>query len=246
MKKLWIDIRSLFIGWEIIVHLAFLFTINFGLFHVLTKNTTWSIIIGFVGMVFYFLVFAYKNRKLRNYQNDLGELLKYVLNLTFFLKTGDNILNAMKSVSKTVDKSIQKEINKTIEILEKKATLDTKHFESYKFPTLDQFHHNLSIMYEHGGDIDELFRNVQHNMMYELKKRDELYRKRKMFSFNVYVLLGMVVGIALLLRFMVTDLWDIFINYGFVGIGIMIFCFVLMLINLYLLQNKNADISVRL
>lgn len=240
------EIRVLFSGWELLFQLAFLFAVNFGVFYLVSGHTGTSIAIGIIGSLFFFRVHTYENKKLKKYQDNLNELFKYVKNMSFFLGAGENTLYSLEMAKKSVNKDVQRDIEKTIQKLRQNAEIDTKHFSKYAFPTLEQFHQNLAIQYERGGDSDELYGSIQRAMMFELKKRDELYRKRKGFAMQVYVLLGMVGSTSLILRFMVSDLWDIFLNFSFVGIGVLVFVYLASLLNLYFLQMKKIDISVRL
>jgi len=245
-KDFFKELRVLFLGWELFFVLLFLYGINAGFFYLVTKSIAFSLIFGFVGMIFFFYVFIFPNRKLKKYQFHLNELLKYVTNLTFFLQTGNNVPHALESTKKTVDKEIQKDIQKTIDTLEKDAVLDTEHFKKYDFPSLDQYHRNLMIKYDRGGEASELFGQIQRNMIFELKKRDELYKKRKGFALNVYILLGMVGSMMLMLRLVAPYLWDIFLSMSFMSLSIIGVTYVLILTNLYFLQKHNKDISVRL
>lgn len=245
MKRLLHEMRALFHGWEIVLYLGLWFFVNYQFFFLISKERNVSIIVGIVCALFFFFVFTMKNKKLKNYQFQLSELLKYVTNTTFFLQTGENVLYALKSAKDTVHPKIQKEIEESIESLEATAVLKTDQFEKYDFPTLDQFHQNLIIQYEHGGDPEELFGQIQKNMIFELKKRDELYRKRKGFAMNVYALVGLVMFIPLMLRFLVQDLWDTFLSFGFAGIAVLLVTHLLAMLNLYFLQKQSIDISVR-
>lgn len=245
-KKVWKEVRVLFSGWELFFHLIFLFAINFGYFYIVSKNVSVSLVVGLMGGLFFFFVFTTKNKQLRTYQENLNELLKYVTNINFFLQTGENVYYALKATKKTVNPAIQKDIDQTIEGLENEAALKTKHFEKYHFPSLDQFHQNLDIKYNHGGEPKDLFGQIHKNMMFELKKRDELYRKRKGFAMNVYVLLGMVASMAILLRFITPELWDLFLSFPVASNLVLLITYGAILLNLYLLQKKTVDISVRL
>ncbi|MEG0258563.1 MAG: type II secretion system F family protein [Lysinibacillus sp.] len=245
MKSAIKEMSVLFRGWEIVIVILWFFALNYQFFYLVSKERTISILVGIVCALFFFFFFTLKNRKLKNYQLELNELLKYVTNISFFLQTGENIYYAMKATKETVHPKIQKDIEESIQSLELSAVLKTDQFEKYDFPTLDQFHQNLIIKYEHGGDPKELFSQIQKNMIFELKKRDELYKKRKGFAANVYVLIGMVMSIELILRFMVQDLWDIFLGFGFAGMAVLLLTHLLALLNLYFLQKKNVDISVR-
>lgn len=231
---------------EILLLLVGLFGLSFGYFYLISKNNTVSIIFGIVGLLFFFYIYSYQSRKLNRYQEQLSNLLKYVTNMKFFLQTGENVMYSLNSTLPTLtDPSIQKDVEKVVEGLEREAILQTEHFSKYKFPSLNQFHQNLVISYEHGGDPQELFDSVQKNMMFELDRRDELYKKRKAFAKNVYVLLGLVALIPILLRFMVADLWDIFLSYSIVSLAILLITQAAILLLLYFTQKKKLDISVR-
>lgn len=245
MKQLLKEARVLFYGWEIVFYLFLWFVANYQFFYLISKERTISIIVGCIGALFFFFVFTVQNRQLKKYQMNLNELLKYVTNMIFFLQTGENELHALKATKETVHPDIQKAIEISIQHLEKEAVLKTDPFDKYDFPTLDQFHQNLKIKYEHGGNADELFSQIHKNMIFELKKRDELYRKRKGFAMAVYMLLGMVMGISLMLRFIVGELWDTFLGVSFAGIGVLLVTQAFAYLNLYFLQKRSVDISVR-
>lgn len=245
-KEMFKELRVLFYGWEIILIMLALFAIHYLFYVFVSKNVLFSIAIGVIGVLFFFKFFIYPNRKLKRHQRHLSELLKYVTNMTFFLQTGDNVLHALKSVRTSVHKDIQRDIDRTIKVLEEEAVLDTSHFEKYDFPTLNQFHNNLMIKYERGGNTSELFGHIQRNMIFELQKRDELYKRRRSFALNVYVVLGMVFSMTLTLRLVAPELWDVFLSIPIAPLATMGITYLLLLLNLYLLQKHNLDISVRL
>lgn len=205
-----------------------------------------SLIVGFVGFLFFFYFFSYKNRKQKVYQDDLSSLFKYVSNTTFFLQTGENVLYAMSETLPSLNKGVREDVQKTIDILEEDAVLDTRHFEKYEFPALDQFHQNLAIKYNEGGNADDLFNSIQDNIMFELKKRDELHKKRRGFAFSVYTLIGLVIAIPVILRFIVGDLWDTFLSYSIASMSILLITQAAIMVHLYFLQRRTLDISIRI
>lgn len=245
IKSLLKEIRVLFTGWEILFRLVFSYGLIFGFFFYVTTNLWYSVVMGGVGMLFYFQVFSIPNKRLKTYQFHLSELMKYVTNMSFFLQTRNNVYHSMKNAKETVSRDIQKDIEKSFKIMQNEAVLNTEHFKKYNFPTLDQFHHHLKIKYDRGGDSHELFDKIQQDMLFELKKRDELYRKRKGFAANVYVLLSLVVAMFLILRVFVTYLWKIFLSYKVASLVIISTTFLFIMLILYFLQKKNTDISVR-
>lgn len=239
------ETRLLLTGMEFVIFFVILFICHFCLFYYLTNNFPFVLILSSVGTLSLFLIFIIPNRRLKRHQLHLSELLKYVTNVSFLLQAGENVLHALETSKNMVHEDIQKDIEKTIDKLRREAVLDTEHFKKYDFPALDQFHQNLLIKYERGGDASELFDDIQKHMLFELKKRDELYKRKKIFAFNVYILLGMVFGTLALLRYAAPFLWDIFLGFiaGYVVIAL---TYIAVLINLYFLEKNALDISVRL
>lgn len=246
MKKTISDISRLFSPLEIVIQLVFLFGVNFYVFYLISKDILSSAFIGFVGMVFFFFTRSISNRRLKVYQENLDNLMKYVNNMIFFLGTGENVFYSLEATKSTVNKEIKADIDKTIELLEKDAELNTDHFERHDFSTLNQFHHNLKVKDDQGGNTEELFGTIQDSMITELKKRDELYKKRRNFAWNVYIMLGMILLMAFILRFMVSNLWDIFLSYTVMSTIVLFVTYTFALLNLYFLQKKAEDVSVKL
>ncbi|GLY12878.1 hypothetical protein [Pseudobacillus badius] len=231
---------------ELVVYPIMYFTLNFVLFYILMKDVSYSLLMGMVGMVFFFSVYTYKNRKLKVYQDHLQDLLKYVNNVVFYLTSGENLFYALESTKGTVSPEIDDGIKQTLSVLEKEARLETGHFQKYHFPGVDQFHQNLQVYYDRGGDPKELFYLIQQNMVAELGCRDDLYRKRRVFRFNVMTML-MMVGISpLILRFMTTELWELFLEYNLISIMVVTGTYMMFLANIYLIQKHATDISVRI
>lgn len=250
MKQLLQEARSLFDGWEILIILSLWFVGNFSYFFYVSKNINVSLMVGAVGMLFFFVVFTMENIKLKKYQFHLNELMKYVTNTVFYLQTGENVLYALEYAKESVHPDIRKEIEKSIRSLREGAELQTKHFEKYDFPTLDQFHKHLKIYYEAGGNPTEMFEQIQENMLSELKRRDELYRKRKGFAKNYYQLIGIVATMPAFLRLMIGEVWDVFLMIDYngmvVSIAILLTVYFMFLGSLFLLQKYTTDISVRI
>lgn len=245
-KSIFRELKDLFIVWEFIVIVVFLFASHFGFFYFTMKNLYFALSISVVGTLFFLKVFVFPNRQLKKYQYHLSELLKYTTNVTFFLQTGNNVLHALEQAKTTVNKEIGRDIQKTIDHLEEHAELNTESFRKYEFASLNQFHRNLSIKYERGGNTSDLFDQIQRNMVFELKNRDDLYRKRKGFALNVYILLVMVLAVLLILKTNVPFLMDIFLSMSFVSMFTVSLTYCFILINLYFLQKHNLDISVKL
>lgn len=239
------EVRHLFLGVELIGTPLLILLISFGYLWFVTKAPVFSGVVAIVVTVFFFFKFTIPNRRLKHYQNNLEELMKYVNNMVFYLQSGNNVLNALIESRKTANKNIAADLDITIETLREDAVLDLEHFKKYNFPTLDQFHRNLEIRDDRGGEAKELFDRIQDGMLFELKKRDELDKKRKGFSLNVYTLLLLVVSMMFILRTFVTEQWEIFLSYHYIGFSVLGITVLLVLVNLNYLQKHSLDISVR-
>lgn len=237
--------RRIFSDVEIVSLLIAYFVINMALFYFIGGNLIVSAFVGLVGTVYFFLVFAYEDRKLTLYQEDLSGLLNYVMNMSFFLASGENVLQALESTKEMSSERIQEDIQKTIDVLKERTEIETDHFYKYNYQSLNQFHHTLKIYYENGGDAKIMFEEVKDTMSFEIKKRDELWRKRKGYAFGVYVLIGMVFLVLVVLRTMVSSLWAIFLSYTIVSQVMLLMTYFSVLGTLYILQRQKVDISIK-
>ena len=231
---------------ELVFQLVAFFVANAWFFNFASGNLPLSIGVGIVGTCFFFHVFSMQTRRTKTYQENLNDLMKYVTNVTFFLQIGENVYHALIAAKSSLNKDVQACVDKTIKTLDEEAVLDTEHFEQYEFPSVNQFHQNLHVKYNNGGNPRELFGTIQTNIMNELKKRDELYKKRKGFATNVYVMLGMVAIMLVILRTMVSSMWELFLMYTIPSGIVLCLTYLAVLLNLYLLQKKVNDIQVQM
>lgn len=246
IKTFGVNFYNLYTPIELIVLAILFFAANYFYLHVLTKDAATSWIFGFAGLIFFFLVFSYQDRKLKRYQENLSDLLKYVNNMSFMLHSGENVLRSMEATVNSVNPRIQQDIEQTIDIMRDKAVLDTKHFEKYDFPSLNQFHQNLAVKYDRGGNAKELFDLIQKRMVNEMQKRDELLSKRKGMKMNIMTMIGMVLGIPVMMVYMLPNLWTDFLAVKLASIIIITSFYVLNLVLMHFMQKKAIDISVRL
>ena len=242
------EVFSLYSPLELVILAAILFGASFYYFNLLFRNAQLSLGFSIVTGLYLFFVFSLQNRKLKRYQDNLNNLLKYVNNVTFSLRSGDGVLRSLETSVQSVneDVHVRKDLEKTIEIMRKDTVLDATHFEKYDFPALNQFHQNLAIRYDRGGDAKELFDVIQKRMVAEMQKRDELYRRKKGLKTNILVLMGMVFATTVIMAVMTPDLWTAFLKHqaasmtiigGYTGLGMVL---------MYFVQKKAIDISVRL
>ncbi|MEB9694885.1 MULTISPECIES: hypothetical protein [Bacillus cereus group] len=244
--SLWQEARLLFSGWSIVGWLAFLFIMHMGYVYILLKDVPISIIAGAFGSVMWFFSFTVANKKVRVYQFQLNELLKYATNMSFFMQSGKNPYYSLIETKKTLDISIQKEIDKTLSKLEEEAKLDTQHFEKYNFPALNQFHKILKIKDEKGGSAREMFGRVIKSMNFEISKRDDLHRKKKGRAQTIYMIIGMVGAMPVILNFMTANIYDQFLSVKGPATILLLLFYIVILFTCKFAQKKKNDISIRL
>lgn len=215
-----------------------------GYLYLLTQNLLISLLVGILTTLFSFYFTVYIPKKLEREQFLMKELQKYATNMTFFLSSGSNVLQALELSKKSLDPVIQKDIDQTIDILRKKAVLNTEHFKKYKFPSIDIFHQKLKIKYTLGGNAKNLFSKVNQSINFEIVKRDELFRKKRYMRNQVVYMTFMALSIPLLLVFFAKDLYSMFLKMGLAAHILSVLLFIANLISFAFLQKATSDISI--
>lgn len=176
----------------------------------------------------------------------MRELQKYTTNLTFYLKSGYNVMVALEKSKMNLDPKIQKDIDITIKGLKDNAELNTDHFRKYNFYSIDVFHQILKIKYEKGGKTGDLFNKINNSINFEIVKRDELYRKKLFARRQILMMMMMVLSIPLIIFFFTRDLYMTFLSMGGYAIGTVVMIFILILISMCFLQRACSDITLRI
>lgn len=239
-------ILRVFTGVQITLNLFVIFLLSAGYLYLTTKDVPTSVIVSIITMFFsfYFMVFIPKKVKRKN--KLLKELQKYATNVTFYLKSGYNVMKALESSKRNLDPEIQKDIDKTIAILRDKAELNTNHFRKYEFYSIDVFHQILRIKYENGGKSGDLFTKINQAINFEIVKRDELYRRKLFAKRQITLMMGMVLAMPIILYGFASELYNTFLTLGIFSIGTVVGTYILVLISMFFLQRANAELSLRL
>lgn len=238
-------VLSLFSGIQLFLNLLFVTICTTTYLYIVTRNAVVSITVGVITMFFIFYSLVYSPKKIKRELYLLTELQKYATNVTFYLKSGYNVLKALENSKEKLDPKIQKDIEITINSLRDKAELDTKHFHKYNSYAIDIFHKILKIKYEKGGNTDEMFSKVISNINFELVKRDELYRRKKAIKKQVLFMMTMVLCMPLIMVLIAKNIYSAFLSIGTISIGVTVGLFISILINLYFLERACTDISLR-
>ncbi|MFD2658479.1 hypothetical protein [Gracilibacillus thailandensis] len=239
-------ILRVFTGVQILLNLLMIFAISAVYLYITTQHVTTSLIVSFLTMFFsfYFLVFIPKKVKRENHL--LKELQKYATNVTFYLKSGYNVMKALEGSKRNLDPEIQKDIDKTIQALKNEAKLDTNHFKKYRFYSIDVFHQILRIKYEKGGKSGDLFTKINQTINFEIVKRDELYRKKLFAKRQIALMMGMVLALPIILVGFANELYNTFLTLDIFSIGTIITTYALVLISMFFLQRASAELSLQL
>lgn len=245
LKLFYAPIKDLFSGLQIFFHLIFIFTISTTYLYLTTQSLKIAVAVSFITMFFsfYFLVFIPK--KIQRENHLLKELQKYATNMTFYLKSGYNVLKALEGSKKNLDPEIQRDIDKTISILKEKAELNTEHFRKYNFYSIDVFHQILRIKYEKGGKAGNLFTKVNQAINFEIVKRDELYRRKRLAKKQITTMMLMVLSMPIIIYLFAKDLYLTFLSLGFLASGLVVLIYSLILISMFFLQRASTELSLR-
>lgn len=239
-----LEIRSLFSMLQIIVTLLLIFAISTYYLYLITDHVGIALAFGGFTMLFGFYILIFLPRKVAIKHDMLKDLQKYTMNMSFYLQSGFNVLNALEQSKTRMNKQVVDDIDKVIERLKEDATLDTSTFKKYQFHPIDVFHQILEIKYSKGGDARELFDKVNKALNFELVKRDELYRRKRNLKERVVMMMLMVASMPLIFYFMQHDMYVQFLSQGWLAIGLNITVYTLLLISLYFLQKNALDIEL--
>jgi Flp pilus assembly protein TadB len=236
--------RELFSIAEITIFFILLIIFNFFYQYFLSKNVTSAILLGIFGGIVLFFSIILKNRKTLNFQMQLNQLNKYASCVVFKLKTSQNVIYSVKGVIELLDGQIKKDVLLLIDHLEKYQEIRSDQFLKYNFPAINVFHQILEIQYYYGGRANELFNQILKDIAFELKKRDELYRKKALISMQIYLMTAIVASIPILLKILASEIYKSFISMVSSQIIIMIF-HLLLIIHIHFLQKTKSDITIR-
>lgn len=232
-------------GVQFILLTLLILLLSSGYLYLLTQNVPVSLTVGVLTTLFSFYFTVYIPKKIEREQFLMKELQKYATNMTFFLSSGNNVLQALEASKESLDPTIKKDVQKTIDKLRKEAVLDTEHFKKYKFPSIDIFHQKLLIKYMVGGKVKDLFTKVNQSINFEIVKRDELFRKKRYMRNQIIFMMLMTLAIPLILVFSANDLYQMFLEIGAVAHLTSVLLFVANLISFAFLQRAATDISIQ-
>lgn len=239
------QIKELFSGWAIFLHLVLYYAVNVAYLYVLTRNDVISLIVAAPAAILCFNIFSSLHKKLDKRRLTLHEINKYTTSLTFYLNSGQNPLFALENTMPYVHPILQEDIKKTIHFLKTEARLVTAHFEKHQVASLDLYHQTLRVKYEKGGDAKEMFLKPFKSVQFEVKEVDDLMRKKSSVSQQIYFMDGISCGIAGVIAFLPGGIYLDFLTVKF-SIVIVLLFYAAILFNLYSLQKDKADISLRM
>lgn len=245
MKVLIKESKELFKPWTILGIVFVLFTINFTYFYLLSESIYFSLIISLISAVFLFLAVIVRKTKTKRHKRIMEEVLQYTASMTFHLKSGKNVIDALKHSKTLVNKSLQKEIQTTIDGLNKDSKLDTENFKKFNFIALDKFHRNLKINYEEGGNVEDTFNPVNDDILFEITNTDDLYRKKNTQATEISIITATVLAIPLTLKIFSPMVWEVFLSITWPSHIVLVFMQLFTLIHINSLTRKLNDISIK-
>ncbi|MDF2534663.1 MAG: hypothetical protein K0R18_820, partial [Bacillales bacterium] len=102
----------------------------------------------------------------------------------------------------------------------------------------------LEIQYFYGGRATDLFHQILKDMAFELKKRDELIRKKSLISIQIYLMTAIVASFPLVLKVLSSEIYTAFASMVSSQIIITLF-HLLIILHIHFLQKAKNDISIR-
>lgn len=237
-------VRGLLPLMEITICLLFLVTLNFIYQYYLSQNLISSILFGVFGGVILFISIFLKNRKTRIMQIQMKELNKYASCVVFKLKSSQNVISSIKGIIELLEGQVKLDVQILIDHLDNVQEIKTEHFHRYKFPSINIFHQILEIKYFYGGRATDLFHQILKDMAFELKKRDELVRKKSLISIQIYLMTAIVASLPLVLKVLSSEIYTTFASMASSQIIITLF-HLFIILHIHFLQKAKNDISIR-
>lgn len=191
--------KQLFQGWVVLIFLLLYTAIGGVYLWFLTENVFVSVLIGIIGAFFLFYATNIIHKQMEMEQTELDGINKYVTIMVASLKTGSNVLQALRFTHDKVDEVIQKPIRRAIESIIEDGQIDLEDFQQFGFTALDVFHKNLEVIFYNGGDPNEIFRSTTEDINQELTYRDKLKRFKGYTAKEEYMSMGIILAIPLML-----------------------------------------------
>src|SRR5690625_6961796 len=116
-----------------------------GYLFLITQNLILSVILSLLVSVVGFFYVVFLPKKLEREQHLFRELHKYATTMTFYMQSGDNVMQSLEASKEGLDDEVQQDIQRTLDYLRENAELNTAHYEEYKIPAIDIFHQTLKI-----------------------------------------------------------------------------------------------------
>lgn len=245
MKKFIKRISKTFSIWTAILLFGVYFFLNAGYFYLISKQMFVSIVMGLYGggLLFYM---SMESKRLKKYQFLLRQLNQYATSVTFFLKTGKNVPDALEASKEGLSPSIKRDIQKTIDCLNAEGVVNTDSFRKYNFPSLDVYHKILAIRYSKGGNVKEMFRKPNKNIHQEIVRRDSLFRRKRIKNRTINVINFIAAAIPLFMYFVIPTLYEQFLSNKGVAMMLLVGYFMVLITNMALTQREKNNISARL
>ncbi|MEC1158679.1 hypothetical protein [Cytobacillus horneckiae] len=237
-------VLKLFSVIQVILYALLIYVFAAGYLYLTTNHLVISLSLAGITAIFSFYHSVYIPKKVKYEQYLMKEIQKYASTMTFYLHSGNNVMQSLISSKASVDPIIQEDIDLIIRGLEEEAVLKTDHFKKYKFSGVDIFHQNLRIKYEIGGNAKQLFNRVNKAINFEIVKRDELFKEKKYIKQKIFMMIAMVLAMPLILRFFVGDVYSVYLQMGILPIANTLWVFIAVLISLYFVQKTAANTTL--
>lgn len=166
------------------------------------------------------------------------QMLPFMNLVENFSKTDDDIINVFDRANQYMTEPLRKEVNDFVMDARLYADVDasfTRLIKRMKGTKLSEVFDNLWLCSKHNSNYEEVIKDIKRSIKEYLRSKE--IRKAILNSAKVDVTALFIAGIIIiniLEDFLTGNVWETLIS-SYVGIGIIIYCAVIMLITIYMI-----------
>lgn len=205
-----------------------------------------SIAIGMIGGVLLTYWFVYRDNVMKTDQINYRNLTNLATQIDFNMQNGMNVSNTLDSLKDSYEGSVGTELRYTSAKLKADAELETSNFDKYGFTSFDVFLRNLKIQYIEGISPKKLFKIPLTAINFEWIQRKNLLNKNRNARKVEFLSLFIMGAIPLMLRFVASDVYGIFLGYPNIAFCLATFATLAMAKFFCMVQKGYLNISVSL
>lgn len=213
---------------EYLFKFILIFILLFFMLYLLFNSLIYSLIISFFITIFLMNEIVLNSKKLK-YENYILSQLTIYTSQVSLLVSYNNIYSSLKEVVNFLDYPIKEDLLFVIDKIDKGTSITESFNEfnkKYNNRTITLFNQTLDLFNEHGdSDASNVLQIISEEMNMLKIKKDKFFKYKKEWRLNFYVVLVLCLVMPLILRAMISDIYNEFMaSFGsFIMIGILLF-----------------------